>query len=311
MTDHELDYLKQSFVSIVSHELRTPVAVVKGYLSLMEKLIARGASSQSLKQFLIEAQNGLERLHGIITELINYCEVEQGTPLEVMREFEVVALWKHIAPLINTLAQEKDIQLDVSTEPDLAKFKGNEQRLREALFFLLDNAIKFTDNGGKVTVRFWNEQSQLKIMVEDTGVGIPAEEIPRIFDSFYQVEPYLTRSKGGLGLGLSIAKHIIEDHGGNIEVESIKGEGSKFIVALPYNYQDAREKLEKLSHELDLVGEQSLVYASELSDLYEEKKMTELKLEEMYKQMELYAKDLSSLYKKQKQYGSRDTTTSN
>lgn len=304
MAGPDLDYLKQSFVSIVSHELRTPVAVVKGYLSLMEKLISRGASSQSLKQFLLEAQNGLERLHGIITELIKYCEEEQGTPLEVLREFEVVALWKHIAPLINTLAQEKDIKLDISIAPDVTKFRGNEQRLRESLYFLLDNAIKFTDNGGKVTVRFWNEQSKLKVMVEDTGVGIPAEEISRIFDSFYQVEPYLTRSKGGLGLGLSIAKHIIEDHGGSIEVESVEDKGSKFIVALPYNYQDAREKIEELSHELDLVGEQSLMYASELSNLYEEKKVTEQKLEDMYKQMELYAKDISLLYRKHKKHES-------
>lgn len=304
MAGPDLDYLKQSFVSIVSHELRTPVAVVKGYLSLMEKLISRGAPSQSLKQFLVEAQSGLERLHGIITELINYCEVEQGTPLEVMREFDVIALWKHIAPLINTLAQEKDIKFDVSLAPDVARFRGNEQRLRESLYFLLDNAIKFTDNGGKVTLRFWNEQSHLKVMVEDTGVGISAEEISRIFDSFYQVEPYLTRSKGGLGLGLSIAKHIIEDHGGNIEVKSAEGEGSKFIVTLPYNYQDAREKIEELSHELDLVGEQSLMYASELSNLYEEKKNTEQKLEDMYKQMELYAKDISLLYRKQKKHES-------
>lgn len=298
MNAPDLEYLKQSFVSIISHELRTPVAVIKGYLSLMEKLIARGAPPQSLKQFLEEAQKGLERLHGIITELIEYCEVEQGSALEVLHEFDISALWKHVEPLVMSLALEKTITIKIAIPEEIGKFRGNEQRLQEALYFLVDNAIKFTPQDGLVYVRCWIEEARLKIQVEDTGIGMPQEEIPHIFDSFYQLEPYLTRSKGGLGLGLSITKHIIEDHGGIIEVESVVGKGSKFTISLPYNYQDAKEKLAVLSRELGLVEEQSLLYASELSNLYDGKKQTEQKLEELYQQMELYAKDLSRLYQK-------------
>lgn len=296
MTESTLEQLKQSFISIISHELRTPVAIIKGYLSLMDKLVARGDSLQNLQKFLKEAQNGLNRLNNIVTELIQYCELERGAPLEIVTEFNVNDLWPQIAPLVQEKLDEKKIEFCVMHAPDLGQFRGNETRLREMLYYLVENALKFTSEKGNIVVRFWKEDEELKIQVEDTGVGIKKEEVSHIFEPFYQIEPYLTRTKGGLGLGLSIVKHIVEDHGGRIEVESKEGKGSKFTITLPYGYQTAKEKLVLLSKDMGMIEKQSVIYAAELTDLYEEKRTNKKKIDDLYRQLELYAKDISMLY---------------
>jgi len=220
---------QKQFTSDASHELRTPLAVIEAESSLaLQKERPPSDYRQSLETISQEAR----QMSSLIDQLLTLARVDAG---KEPWNFTQVNLGKLIADLsmdVEVLCQEKGLSLQLGQTQDLV-VKGDEARLRELFMNLLDNAIKYTPSPGTVSVSLRREGQMAVVAIKDNGVGIPAEDIPFIFERFYRVDKSRSRADGGTGLGLAISRHIAEAHGGKIEVESQVGSGSTFSVWLP------------------------------------------------------------------------------
>ncbi len=224
----ELDQLKSNFVSIASHELRTPLAVILGYASFLREEV----SGEAGEQLEIVLQSAM-RLRSIIDDMVNLRHVDTG---EVQLERDIFSMKDLITEVTSEFAQlarakQQVMHLDLPDDP--LKIDADRQKVYLVLANLLSNAIKFTPSRGRVQISAQKKGEEVWVSVMDTGIGIPQRDYNRIFDRFYQVEPTLTRRYEGMGLGLSIAKSMVELHNGRIWVESVVGKGSRFTVALP------------------------------------------------------------------------------
>jgi signal transduction histidine kinase len=224
----ELDQLKSEFVSIASHELQTPLTVILGYASFL-KQEATGATSEQLDIVLRSAL----RLRSLINDMINLRHIETGEAELELEQLSLNELVTTITAEFASLAEAKKQTIGIKLASQLPIVKADRQKLHLVLANLLSNAIKFTPEGGGIQVAVEAKGNEVWVSVRDTGIGIPPREQERIFDRFYQVEPSLTRRFEGIGLGLSIAKGMVELHGGRIWVESVEGMGSSFTFALP------------------------------------------------------------------------------
>jgi signal transduction histidine kinase len=224
----ELDRLKSDFVAIVSHELQTPLTVILGYASFLKKE-ATGAASEQVDAVL---QSAL-RLRSLINDMINLRHIETGEIELELEQLSLNELSTAITAEFASLAEAKKQSVTIQLAPQLLIVEADRQKLHLVLANLLSNAIKFTPEGGHIRVEIKTKGNEAWVSVRDTGVGIPPSKQERIFDRFYQVEPSLTRRFEGMGLGLSIAKGMIELHGGRIWVESVEEMGSSFTFALP------------------------------------------------------------------------------
>ncbi|MFN3431197.1 MAG: PAS domain S-box protein [Candidatus Sericytochromatia bacterium] len=227
--------LKDEFLSTVSHELRTPLAAIRNAVAIVAKEKA-GPLNATQGRFMGIIRDHVARLHRIVDDVLDLQRLEAGS----MPHRPVVAdLRPLVLEVVNSYSPafaERGIQVAIAlpAEPLTAKF--DHDRLSQALLNLLSNAAKFTPESGRVTIsgKVDAETDSVRLSVEDTGVGIPADELPRIFDKFVQVDGGLTRQVGGTGLGLSICKSIVEGaHGGQLWVESTEGRGTTFHLALP------------------------------------------------------------------------------
>jgi signal transduction histidine kinase len=224
----ELDELKSNFVSIASHELRTPLAVILGYASFLREEVSGAAG----EQVDIVLQSAL-RLRSLIDDMVNLRHVDTGE-VQLERDiFSVTELVKEVADEFGQVAMAKQQTLRLDVPDDPLRIDADRQKIYLVLANLLSNAIKFTSSQGRVQVSAWKKGDEIWMAVMDTGIGIPERDYNRIFDRFYQVEPSLTRHYEGMGLGLSIAKSMVELHKGRIWVESVVDKGSRFIVVLP------------------------------------------------------------------------------
>ena len=224
----ELDQLKSDFVSVASHELRTPLAVILGYASFLRDEV----SGEAGEQLEIVLQSAM-RLRSIIDDMVNLRHVDTG---ESQLEREVFSMTELISEVSNEfvqLAKAKELVLRIDLPDDPLKIDADRQKIYLVLANLLSNAIKFTPDRGRVQVSAERKGDELWIAVMDTGVGISERDHNRIFDRFFQVEPSLTRRYEGMGLGLSIAKDMVELHNGRVWVESVAGKGSRFTLVLP------------------------------------------------------------------------------
>ena len=224
----ELDRLKSEFVAIASHELQTPLTIILGYASFL-KQEATGTASEQLDIVLRSAL----RLRSLINDMINLRHIETG---EAELELEQLSLNELVTTLtaeFASLAEARKQTIGIKLASQLPIVKADRQKLHLVLANLLSNAIKFTPEGGGIQVAVEAKGNEVWVSVRDTGIGIPPREQERIFDRFYQVEPSLTRRFEGIGLGLSIAKGMVELHGGRIWVESVEGMGSSFTFPLP------------------------------------------------------------------------------
>jgi len=227
-----LEQLKLDFVSLVSHQLRTPISAIKWYLSsLIEG--RTGDLSDEQKLYLERAYTSNERQLEIIESLLNISRIEKGKIKLTLIEFSLVELAKETMVNFSEMAEERGLKLKI-LEPaqELPKVRADRERIREVLENLLSNAIKFTKEGG-VTVSFEKTKTDVAVAVTDTGVGIPAEAIEKLFTKFYRVGQAPTIESEGTGLGLYIAKSLVELHGGKVWVESKVGKGSAFYFSLP------------------------------------------------------------------------------
>lgn len=224
----ELDQLKSNFVSIASHELRTPLSVILGYASFLREEV----SGEAGEQIDIVLQSAM-RLRSIIDDMVNLRHVDTGQSQLERDIFSMTELISDVAGEFDQLAKAKQQILRVDLPEDQLKIDADWQKIYLVLANLLSNAIKFTPSQGRVQVSAQRKGEELWISVMDTGIGIPERDYDRIFDRFYQVEPSLTRRYEGMGLGLSVAKSMVELHSGRIWVESVVGKGSRFTVVLP------------------------------------------------------------------------------
>lgn len=228
----ELDRLKSEFITTASHELRTPLTAIRGYLRL---LLADMVPPEQRHSILQTIAGHVEAMVHQVNDILFLQEVEA-----VRFEFlpvDMEALVYGEVEAVRERAQQAGISLTVDVCHPLPTTRGDVAHLRRMLHNLLDNAIKFSPDGGEVTVRLHALGDSLCLEVSDQGVGIPAEEREKIFEQFYRIEKVGDRLFGGLGLGLSIARHIAEKHGGRIGVESEVGRGSTFRVILPSDHE--------------------------------------------------------------------------
>ena len=230
----KLDLMKEGFIANVSHELRTPIVAVEKSLSLILSKAA-GEITPTQKQFLSIAERNLKRLNVLVNDLLDLSKLEAGkmefkesvgSLEEVINEsVEVLRAW----------ADSKSIKINTKIPKNLPQVKMDSNRLIQVLNNLIGNAIKYTPNQGVVTVEATPRNQEVQVMVQDTGIGIEEKNLPKIFDKFYQVGERTPTDIGGTGIGLSIAKEIIEQHGGRIWAESEKGQGARFVFRLPLN----------------------------------------------------------------------------
>lgn len=225
-----LDRARNEFVSNASHELKTPLSAIK---VLAESLLHMGGDIPDIYvEFLTDINNEIDRLNAIISDLLSLVHIDsKNMPLE-KRRLDLTELVQRTVKGLRVLAEKKDINLEVNLEGPV-DILGDESKLVQVVTNLVDNAIKYTPEGGRVMVDVYKGKGEAVLKVADTGIGIPAEDIPRIFDRFFRVDKARSRATGGTGLGLSIAHRIILLHDGDVHVESKEGKGTTFYVHLP------------------------------------------------------------------------------
>jgi signal transduction histidine kinase len=226
----ELDQIKGDFVSIAAHELRTPLTVILGYATFLRDGVS-GEASEQLEIVL----NSAMRLRSLIDDMVNLYHIRTD---EVRLERTIFSLRQLVVDLVkefSELIKGKQQHLTTKFVPNNSPLNldGDRQKIYLVLSNLLSNAIKFTPEHGRIHINIELKEHKYWIQVIDTGIGILESEYERIFDQFYQVEPSLTRKYQGMGLGLSIAKGMVNVHGGRMWVESVVGKGSNFTVVLP------------------------------------------------------------------------------
>jgi two-component system phosphate regulon sensor histidine kinase PhoR len=225
-----LERIRRDFVANVSHELRTPVTVIKGYAeTLTGGLLASDPAAAERFVAVIQAHAG--RLASLIGDLLTLSELEAGGFALELAPAPLAAVAGHCCALLEPKAAEKQIALDCAGVPELAVL-ADRRRLEQVLVNLLDNAVKYTPQGGRVTLQAEAAGELVRVAVRDTGQGIPPQAVPRIFERFYRVDAGRSREEGGTGLGLAIVKHIVQAHGGSVAVESTPGKGSTFTFTL-------------------------------------------------------------------------------
>jgi PAS domain S-box-containing protein len=233
--------LKSEFLANMSHELRTPINVILGYTSLMRERIY-GALTDQQDQALTKTYQTSQHLLELINDILDLSKIEAGKmPLHVESVF-VPEVVDEISESLLPMLRGREITFSADVEPDLPSLRTDRTKLKQVLLNLLSNAIKFTQNGS-VSLRVTRGEtgSGIRIVVEDTGIGIKAENLDAIFDDFRQIDQSHTREYGGTGLGLSITKKLLTLLGGVVEVESVYGSGTRFVIDLPSLLAPARE----------------------------------------------------------------------
>ncbi|RJP31639.1 MAG: HAMP domain-containing histidine kinase [Actinobacteria bacterium] len=230
-----LNQVRQDFVANVSHELRTPVATIR---ALTDSLLDGAVDEKErAERFLKDLDREATRLSQLIEDLLTLSRLEAKETGLQLEEFHLAELVQECLQSKRTLAEEYGVRLDVEPSEQELAIRGDRQLLGTALNNLIDNAIKYNRAGGRVTVAMQADKSGggVTVKVEDDGIGIPREELPRVFERFYRIDKARSRDTGGTGLGLSIVKHIAELHGGAVTVSSVMGEGSEFTIVIPEN----------------------------------------------------------------------------
>ncbi len=230
-----LDRMKSDFIAIASHELRTPLGLILGHATfLKDQLKAEHAEEMDV------IMKAALRLKAIIEDMSAIAHKEEGQSRVRRRPFSMSRLVVEMTNRFQTMAAEKHIELGYDVPPDDELIvEADRDKIDIVLAHLIRNAISFTDPGGQVGVKAEAYEGYVKVFVVDTGIGIPADQVDRVFDRFYQVESHLTRRHGGMGLGLSIAKAMVEMHNGQIWCESKEGTGSLFCFMIPASAQQA------------------------------------------------------------------------
>ena len=227
-----IERLEASFIQIrqftadASHELRTPLAILMGEL---EVALRSPKSAEQYRNIMVSAQEEVSRLSQVVRNLLELSKAESGQVKIDTEKLNISSLLSDICEDIELLAEEKNQKLETKIEPNVM-ILGDRVRLHQAFLNIVENSVKYTPERGSILVRLLRESGKAVLRVSDTGIGIPEEDLPHIFDRFYRVDKARSQDVQGNGLGLAIVKWIIEAHHGTITVESIAGKGTIFTV---------------------------------------------------------------------------------
>lgn len=265
---------KSEFLAAMSHELRTPLTCVIGMSATLLRLSFNQDGSQRVpihkqRRYLQTIQESGEHLLELINDILDLSQVEAGKAVLNVCEFSLSKLAHQTLRTFQEKADlgQVDLEMDLRLQPPGVsgappqedRFCADPRRVKQIIFNLLGNAIKFTPPGGKVTLRVWREQNLAVCQVEDTGIGIAEEHIPLLFQKFQQLETVYQRNYEGTGLGLALTKQLVELHGGRIEVESVVGEGSFFTVWLPSQPISSANSTRVTTHKNNSLSQGSIV----------------------------------------------------
>lgn len=220
---------QREFTGDASHELRTPLSVIQAEASLA---LQKERSPEEYRESLATISEEARHMGAIIEELLTLARADSGTEKFVFDTIDLGELLRGVAADGEVLCQEKGLRFQTDAWPSI-RIRGDRAKLRQLFLNLLDNAVKYTPAGGTVSISASSTDREAVVTVRDTGMGIPPEHLPHIFERFYRVDKARSRAEGGAGLGLAIALHIARSHGGTITVESELGKGSAFHVHLP------------------------------------------------------------------------------
>jgi signal transduction histidine kinase/DNA-binding response OmpR family regulator len=230
--ERDLDRMKTEFVSQVSHELRTPLAAIKGFTEMVRDGDA-GDVNEEQHEYLTVVDSNVDRLVALVNDLLDISRIESGRiELDVAR-IDLTTIIDSVVTTMRPLLDGKTQTLTLDLEPDLPLAMGDYDRMVQVITNLVSNAHKYTQAGGLIHVRAERAGDLLRVAVEDNGIGIPAEDVPKLFSRFFRVDTSLTREVGGTGLGLSIVKSIVELQGGTVSVDTELDRGSTFAFTLP------------------------------------------------------------------------------
>jgi two-component system, OmpR family, phosphate regulon sensor histidine kinase PhoR len=226
----KLEQIRKDFVANVSHELKTPITSIKGFSETL--LDGAMEDKETLEEFLRIILKESHRLQTLIQDLLDLSKLEQHHFALNKEEFNLMEILNKATKMLEGRAEAKNIKLLFPQANEIVQIEGDRSRLTQVFLNLITNAVIYTPNDGEITVYVVEKKKKIEIRIQDTGIGIEQEEIPRIFERFYRVDKARSRNSGGTGLGLAIVKHLVELHRGTIQVESEMGEGTTFTVIL-------------------------------------------------------------------------------
>ena len=228
------DKTRSQFVSNASHELKTPLSTMK---ILIETLVYQDPMDPAMtKDFLGDVNQEIDRLNRIVSDLLTLVNIDSGGMQLKLSEVSLNALLDEQVKRLLPLARENGIEINLEMKDELT-VSGDSLKLQQVIYNVIDNAIKYTPRGGEVETTLSRSGRKAIIRISDTGIGIPASDLPHIFDRFYRVDKARSRATGGTGLGLSIVKQTLLQHGGNITASSAEGKGTTFEIELPIPQQ--------------------------------------------------------------------------
>ena len=224
--------LRTGFVANVSHEIKTPLTAIKGFVETLQH--GKVEKPEETGRFLEIIQRHVDRLNSIVEDLLTLSKIEQENETRALdlRNWKIGDIFQAAIQICRSIAEEKNLSIEVSGGMD-ASAKFDPMLIEQAVVNLLDNAVKYSNPGGNITVSAQTKDSEVLINVRDQGIGIAQQHLPRLFERFYRVDKSRSRQMGGTGLGLAIVKHIAQAHRGYVTVESTVGEGSTFTIHLP------------------------------------------------------------------------------
>jgi two-component system, OmpR family, phosphate regulon sensor histidine kinase PhoR len=234
-----LQQMRAEFIDNLSHELRTPLTTVSLLAETLERESEQAGEAipTRMRERIGKIQEETGHIAQMVNELLDLSRIESGGAVVHLDDVDLAALASTSGERLRLFADRQGVDLVVDAADNLPRIRGDEARLGQVFLNLLHNAVKFSPNGGRVTIRVVDSGDEVVASVEDQGVGIPRASLGRIFERFYKVDRARVRG-GGTGLGLSIARHVVDQHGGRIWVESEEGRGSTFSFALPIASED-------------------------------------------------------------------------
>jgi len=226
-----MDMVRTDFVANVSHELKTPLTLIKGYIETLEGRAIN--DTEKARKFISIIKEHANRLENIIEDLLSLSELELSKDCLSKTEFDLKKLLDEVTLSFGYALDSKRHVLSIEQQGDDFRINADRDKIEQVIVNLIDNAVKYTNEAGRINILLHEHQNDITVTIGDNGIGIPKEDVDRVFERFYRVDKARSRELGGTGLGLGIAKHIILAHNGQISIESRINEGTKVLVKLP------------------------------------------------------------------------------
>ena len=224
---------KSEFLAAMSHELRTPLNAVIGFSEMISSQTFGPVGNDKYREYAEDIRGAGTHLLDLVSDILDLAKIESGTEELHEEEADIEKLLHSVLSLVKSRAAEKEIQIKPVIPEDLPLIRADSRKLKQIMVNLMSNAIKFTDPGGEVTLKVWHSKDGFAFQIIDTGIGIAPENIPKALSQFGQVDRGIGRTHEGTGLGLPLAKALVQSHGGSLDLQSRLEEGTTVTVRLP------------------------------------------------------------------------------